>query len=150
MRLLWLVWVVVGFSATAAVNATEKPFIVASMSWTPENGFELMRNVLANGPNVVAKANFTNAINETGWSYLEIVTMPEFPDKVQVCLFQHHLSSFSEFNRVEKNGGLSIIYFKTLLCCGRLHFSISLTNQAMRLMFYSIFFSYGALFPGCG
>ena len=80
-----MVWVVVGFSATAAVNATEKPFIVASMSWTPENGFELMKNVLANGPNVVARANFTNAINETGWSYLEIVTMPEFPDKVQVC-----------------------------------------------------------------
>ena len=110
MRILWLV-LVVWFSA---VNATEKP-IVASMSWTPENGFELMKNVLANGPNVVAKANFTNAINETGWSYLEIVTMPEFPDKVQVCLFfQHHLSSFCQFNRVEKNGGLTIIYFKTV------------------------------------
>ena len=84
MRILWLVLVV--WFSSAAVNATEKP-IVASMSWTPENGFELMKNVLANGPNVVAKANFTNAINETGWSYLEIVTMPEFPDKVQVCLF---------------------------------------------------------------
>ena len=96
---MWSVWVVLA-SATI-VNGAENP-IVASMSWTPENGFELMRNVLANGPNVVAKANFTNAINETGWSYLEIVTMPEFPDKVQVCLFQHHLSSFSEFNRVEK------------------------------------------------
>ena len=80
--LLWSVWVVLA-SATI-VNGAENP-IVASMSWTPENGFELMKNVLANGPNVVARANFTNAINETGWSYLEIVTMPEFPDKVQVC-----------------------------------------------------------------
>ena len=77
--LLWLV----PLCGLALANGNEKP-IVASMSWTPENGFQLMKNELAEGPNVVAKANFTNAINETGWSYLEIVTMPQFPDKVQV------------------------------------------------------------------
>ena len=92
--LLWSVWVVLA-SATTIVNGAENP-IVASMSWTPENGFELMKNVLANGPNVVARANFTNAINETGWSYLEIVTMPEFPDKVQVCFLKS--TSFVKFN----------------------------------------------------
>jgi hypothetical protein len=33
----------------------------------------------------VAWINYTNAINETGWSYLEVKTDPRFPDKIQVC-----------------------------------------------------------------
>lgn len=58
--------------------------ILASMTWTEDNGFKLVPNVLANTVDTVAWANFTNAINQTGWSYLEIRTEGKFPDKIQV------------------------------------------------------------------
>ena len=55
------------------------------MTWTEKDGFKLIENQLnVNDADTVAVANFTNAINETGWSYLEVTTYPQFPDKVQV------------------------------------------------------------------
>ena len=55
------------------------------MTWTEKDGFKLIENQLnANDADTVAVANFTNAINQTGWSYLEVTTYPQFPDKVQV------------------------------------------------------------------
>lgn len=64
-------------------NLTTEP-VLASMTWTKEDGFKLIENQLnTNDANTVAVANFTNAINQTGWSYLEVTTYPQFPDKVQ-------------------------------------------------------------------
>ena len=63
------------------------------MTWTEKDGFKLIENQLnANDADTVAVANFTNAINETGWSYLEVTTYPQFPDKVQVggSVFEFH------------------------------------------------------------
>ena len=63
----------------------KKEPILASMTWTEKDGFKLIENQLnVNDADTVAVANFTNAINETGWSYLEVTTYPQFPDKVQV------------------------------------------------------------------
>ena len=67
--------------------------VLASMTWTEKDGFKLIENQLnANDADTVAVANFTNAINETGWSYLEVTTYPQFPDKVQVggSVFEFH------------------------------------------------------------
>ena len=63
------------------------------MTWTEKDGFKLIENQLnVNDADTVAVANFTNAINETGWSYLEVTTYPQFPDKVQVggSVFEFH------------------------------------------------------------
>ena len=58
--------------------------VLASMLWTEKDGFELVEDFLTTTKETVARANFTNAINATGWSYLEIDTVEKFPDKVQV------------------------------------------------------------------
>ena len=63
--------------------AREDP-ILASMTWTSQNGYKLVENQLLDSEETVAIVNFTNAINKTGWSYLEVKTSSEFPDYVQV------------------------------------------------------------------
>ncbi len=72
---------------TAAVSAdpgkTDPP-VLASMLWSRESGFRLVEGSLTRTPETVARANFTNAVNATGWSYLEVDTEEKFPDKVQV------------------------------------------------------------------
>ena len=73
-------------------NSKQEP-VLASMTWTEKDGFKLIENQLnVNDADTVAVANFTNAINETGWSYLEVTTYPQFPDKVQVggSIFEFH------------------------------------------------------------
>ena len=35
-------------------------------------------------PGVIAWGNFTNEIDSTGWSYLEVTASPQFADAVQV------------------------------------------------------------------
>ena len=72
-------------SVQEGLCADEKP-ILASMTWTKDKGFELVKNQLLESDQTVAVANFTNAINETGWSYLEIKTSSKFPDNVQVSM----------------------------------------------------------------
>lgn len=72
-------------SALATITAEEP--ILASMTWTEKDGFRLIEGKLnVNDANTVAAANFTNAINATGWSYLEVKTFPQFPDNVQVII----------------------------------------------------------------
>ena len=58
--------------------------ILASMTWSPEKGYQLIDGKLEHTAETVAWANFTNAINQTGWSYLEVTTAEKFPDKIQV------------------------------------------------------------------
>lgn len=60
--------------------------VLASMLWTKESGFQLVDGELTTSSDTVAWINYTNAINETGWSYLEIKTTHTFPDKIQVTL----------------------------------------------------------------
>ena len=72
-------------SIAAAQNdqaKAEKP-VLASMSWSKDKGFSLLPGLLYDD-SIVARANFTNAINQTGWSFLEVATDGRFPDKVQV------------------------------------------------------------------
>ncbi len=71
-------------AASEAVFAASNEPILASMTWSEKEGFKIRENELTSTPDTVAWANFTNAINETGWSYLEVKTDSRFPDKVQV------------------------------------------------------------------
>ena len=76
-------------SSSSFVLSTEngqRP-ILASLNWSLENGYQMVPGKLVQGPETVAWANFTNAINQTGWSYLEVTTNAKFPDKIQVCTY---------------------------------------------------------------
>ena len=58
--------------------------ILASMTWSQEKGFVLVADKITTSTDTVGWVNFTNAINQTGWSYLEIKTHEHFADKIQV------------------------------------------------------------------
>ena len=66
-----------------------KPVRVA-MQWNSRYGFKVFmvpdnpQNSTYGDGTVVAWANFTNAINQTGWSFLEIRTSEDFQDEDQV------------------------------------------------------------------
>ena len=62
--------------------------ILASMTWSQDKGFNLLMNEISKIPETVGWVNFTNAINQTGWSYLEIKTDEKFPDKIQVSSYE--------------------------------------------------------------
>ena len=64
-------------------NQTPRP-IYASMTWSQATGFSLVVDKISTSENTVGWVNFTNAINQTGWSYLEIKTHEQFADKIQV------------------------------------------------------------------
>ena len=71
-----------------SVDADEDT-IYAKVLWnTEEGGFRLMKEPLIQqgqeDDEVVAWGTFTNNINSTGWSFLEISTKESFPDKMQV------------------------------------------------------------------
>ena len=57
---------------------------LASMKWTLDKGFSIVEGHLTTAAETVAWVNYTNAINATGWSFLEINTVHRFPDKIQV------------------------------------------------------------------
>lgn len=77
------------FAGSSLATTINEP-ILASMTWTESDGFRLIEGKLnVNDASTVAVANFTNAINATGWSYLEVKTFPQFPDKVQVRFINH-------------------------------------------------------------
>ena len=81
MNLLWLFLTQTLFLGVWGQNDP----ILASMTWSEKDGFKLVENeLLSENKQTVAIVNFTNAINQTGWSYLEVTTFPQFPDKVQV------------------------------------------------------------------
>ncbi len=69
--------------ATIDDGYTEEP-VLASMLWTESGGFKLVTGELTASENTVARANYTNAVNSTGWAYLEIDTEEKFPDHIQV------------------------------------------------------------------
>jgi hypothetical protein len=66
-------------------NQTPPP-IYASMTWSQDSGFSLVVDKITTTEDTVGWANFTNAINQTGWSYLEIKTHEQFADKIQVSV----------------------------------------------------------------
>ena len=65
------------------INQNPRP-ILASMTWSYEKGFGLETDQISTTTDTVGWVNFTNAINQTGWSYLEIKTHEHFADKIQV------------------------------------------------------------------
>ena len=74
-------------------NTIPRP-ILASMTWSRDKGFELVVDKFSKSADTVGWVNFTNAINQTGWSYLEIKTNESFPDKIQVnfiIVWKHNL-----------------------------------------------------------
>ena len=74
----------------AIVCLGEEP-VLASVTWNKKNGFQIVEELLDMEKDgvgeTVAVANFTNAVNQTGWSYLEIKTSSKFSDEIQVSLF---------------------------------------------------------------
>ena len=80
-------FVLVFFITTKHCQCVTEDPILASMTWSSENGYKLVQNQLLDSEETVAVVNFTNAINKTGWSYLEIKTRSQFPDYVQVLIY---------------------------------------------------------------
>ena len=104
-----VIWSLFWVTVTQMVRGQEKP-ILASMTWHPENGYQLVEDQLLTGvKEAVAIVNFTNAINQTGWSYLEVTTFPQFPDKVQVKPLGCHLSNVSS-RLLEFNNGVEFTF----------------------------------------
>lgn len=87
MKLRLDIWLV-SLLGVCAAGAKEDP-VLASVTWSEDHGFRLVNDVATfENQDTVAVGNFTNAINETGWSYLEIKTDPRFPDNIQVIYFR--------------------------------------------------------------
>ena len=61
-----------------AINCLGEEPVLASVTWNKKNGFQIVEELLDmekdGAGETVAVANFTNAVNQTGWSYLEIKT----------------------------------------------------------------------------
>ena len=78
------------FSVPGLTKATTPDPVLVSMSWEKDKGFNLVENHLVEGSpgfedkSFVASANFTNAINQTGWSYFEVKTNGHHTDRFQV------------------------------------------------------------------
>ena len=65
-------------------GSTANAPVLASMKWSADKGFSVVEGHLTTSIDTVAWLNYTNAINATGWSFLEIKTEHRFPDKIQV------------------------------------------------------------------
>lgn len=82
----------------ATVKAQENPEtpIFSTVQWSPSSGFSLIKGPLNKTSQTVAWGSFTNAINQTGWSFLEVETDPSYPDEIQahaVGYLEGHLTS---------------------------------------------------------
>ena len=89
---LILICIAITFNVISRANSNDvkqnfQAPILASMTWSPEKGFNLVLDRITHSVDTVGWVNFTNAINQTGWSYLEIKTYDRFDDKIQVCVF---------------------------------------------------------------
>merc|ERR1712226_263403 len=71
------------FLALGAHAAVENTPLLASIEWIEQEGIKLIDGELRKTENTVAWGNFTNMVNATGWSFIEIQTDPKFPDKIQ-------------------------------------------------------------------
>jgi len=65
----------------AVLDASPQP-VIASVVWSHEHGFKVVHGI-SDTKHTVGVANYTNAINQTGWAYLEIETYEHFPDTIQ-------------------------------------------------------------------
>ena len=90
-------FVLIFFIATKQCQCVTEDPILASMTWSSENGYKLVQNQLLDSEETVAFVNFTNAINKTGWSYLEIKTSSQYPDYVQVLILFKDFFFFAFF-----------------------------------------------------
>ena len=81
-----LVLVTSAFTASEAVSLPDP--VLASVTWNKRDGFGIVQGLAEDNDKVVAWGNFTNRINQTGWSYLEIKTNQNYPDKIQVSIYQ--------------------------------------------------------------
>ena len=80
------IFVLVMVCATVADSAPADPVLV-SMTWDKNHGFQVIENHLMESfedQKYIATANFTNAINQTGWSYFEVKTNGHHNDRFQV------------------------------------------------------------------
>ena len=84
----WNILFVLIFFITRQCHCAREDPILASMTWSSENGYKLFENQLLDSEETVAIVNFTNAVNKTGWSYLEVKTSSDYPDYVQVNIFK--------------------------------------------------------------
>ena len=79
----------ISFATHQDKNSNDKKLssrpILASMTWNQQQGLNLVVDEIKTSTDTVGWVNFTNAINQTGWSYLEVKTHENFPDKIQVC-----------------------------------------------------------------
>ena len=73
-----------------AIKAKLQVLFWTSMTWSQDKGFNLLVNEISKIPETVGWINFTNSINQTGWSYLEIKTNENFPDKIQVSSYKRN------------------------------------------------------------
>ena len=72
----------------ACIASQAKEPALASVTWTSEDGYQLRelddKSILSTNRDSVVTANFTDALFQTGWSYLEITTNEQFTDDRQV------------------------------------------------------------------
>lgn len=87
---MWLLSAVLLISANlvASQEPPEHP-ISASILWNAKEGFRYVEGpeALNTHDDKIAWATYTNAINSTGWAYLEVSTAASFPDRIQVMSF---------------------------------------------------------------
>jgi len=69
------------FNFICGLETAPKPVIVSAL-WSHEHGFKVVSGV-SDTKHTVGVANYTNAVNQTGWAYLEIETYEQFPDEIQ-------------------------------------------------------------------
>ena len=99
---LILICIAITFNVISRANSNDvkqnfQAPILASMTWSQEKGFDLVLDRITHSVDTVGWVNFTNAINQTGWSYLEIKTYDQFDDKIQVCMFSILIFLFNHF-----------------------------------------------------
>lgn len=77
MKILW-------YLSLLVVTCRAEDPVLATVTWDKQGGYDIVENQLLSGNNVAAWINFTNTINQTGWSYLEVKTNDALPDQIQV------------------------------------------------------------------
>ena len=91
------IFVLVMVCATVANSAPADP-VLLSMTWDKNQGFQVVENHLMESfedHKYIATANFTNAINQTGWSYFEVKTNGHHNDRFQVLKHKYFWKSIA-------------------------------------------------------
>ena len=101
MALGWILVVLHVISVAAAVYAAPTDPVLVSMTWDKDQGFQVVENHLMasfDDHKYVATANFTNAINQTGWSYFEVKTNGHHNDRFQVSVQLVYMRVFEKYD----------------------------------------------------